>query len=140
MFSAERAFLLLCQGPTGALEPRAGRDARRQDLEFVQGYSATVVERVRQTGEAVIVAPMQYSQILWATAYGMIFFDEWPDGPTTLGASIIIASGLYIVLRESRAGTSANRPVTRTGRDPLPVAVKVWPTNSRISGVSFAQS
>ncbi|MFB1024334.1 MAG: EamA/RhaT family transporter, partial [Octadecabacter sp.] len=29
-------------------------------------------------------------------------------------ASIIIASGMYIVLRESNAGTSATTPVTRT--------------------------
>ncbi len=65
-------------------------------------------------GEAVIVAPMQYSQILWATAYGALFFDEVPDGPTALGAAIIIASGLYIVLREGSEGTSAHRPVLRS--------------------------
>ena len=66
-----------------------------------------------KAGEAVIVAPMQYSQILWATAYGMLFFDETPDGATVLGAAIIIASGLYIVLRESRSEDSGT-PVLRT--------------------------
>ncbi len=66
------------------------------------------------TGEAAIVAPMQYSQILWATAYGALFFDELPDRPTAIGAGIIIASGLYIVLRESRGTASANRPVLQT--------------------------
>ncbi len=65
-------------------------------------------------GEAVIVAPMQYSQILWATAYGYFLFAETPDGGTVLGAAIIIASGLYIVFREARAGTSVNRPVLAT--------------------------
>ena len=67
-----------------------------------------------QTGEAAIVAPMQYSQILWATAYGLIFFDETPDVYTGLGATIIIASGLFIVFRESTSGTSDNTPVLRT--------------------------
>ncbi|MGB3313673.1 MAG: DMT family transporter [Albidovulum sp.] len=67
-----------------------------------------------RAGEAVIVAPMQYSQILWATGYGYLLFAETPDGPTILGAGIIIASGIYIVLREGRAGTSANRPVLLT--------------------------
>ncbi len=67
-----------------------------------------------RAGEAVIVAPMQYSQILWATAYGYLVFDESLDGPTALGAAIVIASGIYIVLREGRAGTSANRPVLET--------------------------
>jgi drug/metabolite transporter (DMT)-like permease len=67
-----------------------------------------------QSGEAAIIAPMQYSQIIWATVYGALFFDERVDNATILGASIIIASGMYIVLRESNAGTSATTPVTRT--------------------------
>jgi S-adenosylmethionine uptake transporter len=67
--------------------------------------------------EAVIVAPMQYSQILWATAYGYLLFDETVDGPTALGAAVIIASGIYIVLRESRLGTSRT-PVLATRSRP----------------------
>lgn len=65
-------------------------------------------------GEAVIVAPMQYSQILWAICYGYALFDESLDTATVIGASVIIASGVYIVLREARPGTSGNRPVLET--------------------------
>ena len=64
-----------------------------------------------RTGEAAIVAPMQYSQILWATGYGWFLFGEGVDPATLLGAGVIIASGIYIVWRESR-GVSANRPAT----------------------------
>lgn len=67
-----------------------------------------------QSGEAAIIAPMHYSQIIWATIFGFWFFGETIDTPTGIGASIIIASGLYIVLRESRAGTSKTTPVLRT--------------------------
>lgn len=67
-----------------------------------------------KAGEAVIVAPMQYSQILWAALFGALFFDEIPDGGTIIGAAIVISSGLYIVLRESRSGQSDNTPVLRT--------------------------
>ena len=62
---------------------------------------------------AVIVAPMQYSQILWATFYGLMFFNETPDTYTAVGSAIIITSGLFIVLRESRAPGS-EQPVLRT--------------------------
>lgn len=65
------------------------------------------------TGEAAIIAPMQYSQIIWASLLGALFFDEGIDRATALGAGIIIASGLYIVLRESRGG-SETTPVLRT--------------------------
>lgn len=64
-----------------------------------------------QKAEAVIVAPMQYSQILWATVYGLLFFDERPDRATLIGAGIVILSGIYIVMRETRSGASMNRPV-----------------------------
>ena len=67
-----------------------------------------------QAGEAAIIAPMQYSQIIWASVFGYLFFGETIDGATALGAGIIIASGMYIVLRESRSGASDNTPVLRT--------------------------
>ncbi len=69
------------------------------------------------TGEAVVVAPMQYSQILWASFYGLMFFDETPDNATIIGSAIIIASGLFIVLRESKAPGS-EQPVLRTRSRP----------------------
>ncbi|KUJ78823.1 DMT family transporter [Ruegeria profundi] len=62
---------------------------------------------------AGVVAPSQYSQIIWATLFGMIFFSERPDSWVAVGASIIIASGVFVVWRESRANTSANTPVLR---------------------------
>lgn len=77
-------------------------------LGLVAGFLLILAYRA---GEAAIVAPMQYSQILWATAYGWIFFDEMLDLPTLLGATVIIGSGIYIVWREGRGGNSANRPV-----------------------------
>jgi S-adenosylmethionine uptake transporter len=60
---------------------------------------------------AIVVAPMQYSQILWAILYGWLFFNETIDGATALGSAIIIASGIYIVLREGTPKVSENRPV-----------------------------
>jgi drug/metabolite transporter (DMT)-like permease len=68
--------------------------------------------------EAVVVAPMQYSQIVWAVVYGALFFAEFPDLWTLVGAGIVIASGLYIVLREARARVSDTRPVLSTGARP----------------------
>ena len=65
---------------------------------------------------AGVVAPSQYSQIIWATIFGMVFFGEQPDGWVAVGASIIIASGVFVVWRESRVKrvrqyTGATRPV-----------------------------
>lgn len=67
-----------------------------------------------RTASAGMVAPMQYSQILWATLYGAVFFSETPDMNTAIGAVIIIASGIYIVFREEKAYVSHNAPVSST--------------------------
>lgn len=74
-------------------------------LMMIQAYKA---------GDAAIVAPMQYSQMVWAAFYGSFFFGESVDGWTWIGAGIIIVSGLYIVARESLSGISLATPVLRT--------------------------
>ncbi|MEQ5869318.1 DMT family transporter [Sagittula sp. NFXS13] len=79
-------------------------------LGFVAGLFLIAAYK---SGEAAIVAPMQYSQILWASAYGFFLFDETIDTYTIIGAGIIIASGIYIVARESTKGDSQT-PVLRT--------------------------
>ena len=67
-----------------------------------------------RSGSAVVVAPMQYSQILWAVLYGALIFGETPTLSTGIGAAIIIASGIYVVFREDRTDTRTQRPVLRT--------------------------
>ena len=62
----------------------------------------------------VVVAPMQYSQILWAVLYGYAFFGETPDRATALGAAIIILSGIYVVFREETPHVSRTRPVLQS--------------------------
>jgi drug/metabolite transporter (DMT)-like permease len=92
-----------------------------------------------KAGEAVIVAPMQYSQILWATLYGTLFFSESLNGATAVGAGIIIASGLYIVLREGRAGASANQPVLNSRLRPETTAPRAS-TLLRLAGIDLGQA
>ncbi len=79
------------------------------------GFTASIVIILAyRTGEAVIVAPMQYSQILWAIFFGALLFNEFPDLITLIGAGVIIGSGTYIVLREGRHDASENNPVLRS--------------------------
>lgn len=49
---------------------------------------------------AVVVAPMQYTLILWGTFYGWMVFGQLPDGWTWAGTAIIVATGLYTLRRE----------------------------------------
>lgn len=51
---------------------------------------------------AVVVAPLQYTLIIWVTFYGFFVFGDFPDLWTWVGAAIIVASGLYTFWRETR--------------------------------------
>lgn len=51
---------------------------------------------------ANIVAPLIYSQILWAVLLGLTVFGDWPDGIALAGLAIIAASGLFGLRLASR--------------------------------------
>ncbi len=82
--------------------------AAMSTLGFVAGLLNIAAYRKAQ---AAIVAPMQYSQIIWASVYGSLIFHESHDLWTIVGTAIIIASGVYIVMRESTPAVSQNQPV-----------------------------
>ena len=80
-------------------------------LGFTAALFQIAAYRSASTG---VVAPMQYSQMLWAVLYGALFFGETPSMATAIGAAIIIASGIYVVFREERSDASRNTPVLET--------------------------
>jgi drug/metabolite transporter (DMT)-like permease len=49
---------------------------------------------------ASVVAPYQYTLIVWAIVLGYAFFGDVPDPLTLLGGAVIIGAGLYIFWRE----------------------------------------
>jgi drug/metabolite transporter (DMT)-like permease len=49
---------------------------------------------------ASLLAPFFYTQIIWATTFGITVFGESPDRWTALGGVIVMSSGLYLLYRE----------------------------------------
>jgi drug/metabolite transporter (DMT)-like permease len=60
---------------------------------------------------ASLLAPISYTQLPWVTIGGYIVFDNLPDRWTLVGASIIIASGLYTAHRERTRRRHASRAI-----------------------------
>jgi drug/metabolite transporter (DMT)-like permease len=52
------------------------------------------------TSEATLVAPFEYSAIIWAMGFDLLLWNTVPTQTTMIGAAIIMSSGLYIVHRE----------------------------------------
>ena len=53
------------------------------------------------------MTPFQYSQMIWGVLYGLVLFGDTIDTVTMAGAAVVIASGLYILWRETRRRSGA---------------------------------
>lgn len=69
-------------------------------LTATAGLGEILVIRALDIAQASVVAPMQYSLIIWSTFYGFVVFGDLPDHWTFVGCAIIVASGLYTLHRE----------------------------------------
>ncbi|PPE78231.1 EamA/RhaT family transporter [Kaistia algarum] len=69
---------------------------------LLMGSAQFFVVRALSFAPASAIAPMQYSQMLWAILYGFVLFGTTVDPMVILGATIVIGSGAYIMQRERR--------------------------------------
>jgi drug/metabolite transporter (DMT)-like permease len=84
---------------------------------LLQGAGQAALVLATRDAAAAIVAPFQYSQMLWAVLFGALLFGDRPDPVLFAGLTIVAASGLYTLWRE----TVRQRPVTLTaGRGEVP--------------------
>ena len=60
-----------------------------------------VTEAFRET-PASVVAPLEYTALVWALALDWLLLQTFPAPVTLLGAGIIVASGLYLIRSEGR--------------------------------------
>jgi drug/metabolite transporter (DMT)-like permease len=51
-------------------------------------------------GEASLIAPLEYTALVWGVTLDVALWGVLPDGVTWIGAGIIVASGFYLLRRE----------------------------------------
>ncbi|WP_425073237.1 DMT family transporter [Sagittula sp. S175] len=86
-------------------------------LTSTAALGEVLVIRALDIAQAVVVAPMHYSLIIWSTFYGFVVFGDLPDQWTFLGCAIIVASGLYTLHRE-RLNARAEREARKAAAIP----------------------
>ena len=88
---------------------------RGEDLWLIAGVGIagalgqyTITEAFRR-GEASLIAPLEYSALLWGVLLDFSLWGVLPDEMTWVGAAIIVLSGLYLLRRE-RVHLEAEHP------------------------------
>ena len=56
--------------------------------------------RAFQLGQASVIAPLEYTGLLWVIGWDLMLWNVLPDRWTWMGAAVIVASGLYLLHRE----------------------------------------
>ena len=81
-------------------------------LGLLGSVAAYLVILAYRFAPAAVVAPFDYTALIWGAILGWLFWREQPQASALLGAAIIVAAGLYILYRESRApgSSKAARP------------------------------
>ncbi|TMV79128.1 DMT family transporter, partial [Thioclava sp. BHET1] len=78
-------------------------------LALVAGYLCAVA--AMRVGEVGAVAPFRYSALVFAVMLGWLVFGQLPDGPTWLGAGIVVAASAFTLYRQRRLAARAQAPI-----------------------------
>lgn len=84
------------QTPTGlawALFPLMG---------VLGGAAMIFLTQAFRIAPAPVVAPFDYSAMIWAVLWGWVIWRDWPDAATWAGTALIVGAGIYVGQREAR--------------------------------------
>ncbi|WP_117192349.1 DMT family transporter [Rhizobium terrae] len=68
-------------------------------LGIVACIAHLLITRSLKLAPASVLAPLQYTLLIWAVVLGWLFFGDLPDAQTLIGAGIIVIAGLFIFHR-----------------------------------------
>lgn len=108
-------LLTLMAVGAGALAAPHWVPLQREHLWLVAGIGLagaigqyTITDAFR-LGEASLLAPLEYTALVWGVLFDLLLWHTLPDGITWVGATIIVASGVYLLRRE-RVHVEAEHP------------------------------
>jgi drug/metabolite transporter (DMT)-like permease len=73
-------------------------------LGLIGGVAQITMTNAYRFADAALVAPFDYTTVIWAALLGFVIWNEVPATSLWLGVAILMMSGLYILLREAQLG------------------------------------
>jgi len=78
-------------------------------IGLMGGYSHILLTESYRFAPASVVAPFDYTSMIWAVLFGYWVFDEVPGLLVFIGAAIVVAAGLFVIWRERQLGIQRTR-------------------------------
>ena len=99
----------LCTLPLGWIMPSGPGLAALIGIGICGGLGHIVLTESYRWAPASLVAPFDYTAMLWALLLGYVAFGELPTVLVLVGALIIVAAGLFVIWRERQLGPLRER-------------------------------
>ena len=106
--------------PLDSVLPSAGDFLLMAASGLIGGTALLVLIAAYRRVPAALVAPFQYSQMLWAVGLGFVIWGDVPDPAKLLGAAIVATSGLFVLYRETALGRRPTASLHPNARAPRP--------------------
>ena len=103
-FSLICALAGLATWPLGWLWPTWPHLTALVTVGLFGGLAHILLTESYRWAPASVIAPFDYTSMLWAFVLGYAFFDEVPTVYVFVGAAIIAAAGLFVIWRERQLG------------------------------------
>jgi drug/metabolite transporter (DMT)-like permease len=101
--------------PFGWIVPNLPQLAALIGLGVFGGLSHILLTESYRYAPASLVAPLDYTALLWAFIIGYWFFDELPTATVYAGSAIVAGSGLFVIWRERQLGLERARARAAAG-------------------------
>jgi drug/metabolite transporter (DMT)-like permease len=75
------------------------------------GLSHLLLTESYRYAPASVVAPFDYTAMIWAFLLGYLVFGELPSGFVFVGAAVVVACGLFVIWREHKLGVERLRSI-----------------------------
>jgi len=108
-FSVFCALAGLASLPFGWTQPSAPQLAGLIMVGVIGGVSHLLLTESYRYAPASVVAPFDYTAMLWAFLLGYAVFGELPDEFIVIGAAVVIGAGLFVIWRERQLGLERAR-------------------------------
>ena len=73
-------------------------------IGLLGGLGQLLLTGAARNADASVIAPFDYMSLIWALAFGALFFGEGASPLVLGGAVLVIGAGIFVIWREHRLG------------------------------------
>ncbi|WP_345890871.1 DMT family transporter [Devosia oryzisoli] len=108
-FFISASILSLMTAPWGWVWPTPDQTALLIGAGIAGGIGQLLLTSCYRYADMSVIAPFEYVSLILTIVIGYVVFSDIPTGPMLMGAAIIVASGIAVILREHILGLDRSR-------------------------------